>query len=121
MVKKESAILSSYVSHDDFMKALVITEEDFAVKGLGTVRIKPLSLSDRAGIQKQHTGKDGQLDVLGMQTAALLSGLVSPKLTSEDVDALRNGKPAVIDAITFRVMETSGMDPDFEKKVGDGS
>jgi len=113
--------LDNYVGHDDFMQALKITEEDFAVKGLGTVRIKPLSLSDRAGIQKQHTGKDGQLDVLGMQTAALLAGLVAPKLTADDVEALRNGKPAIIDAITLRVMETSGMDPDFEKKAGDGS
>lgn len=112
-----------YVSRDDFLKALTITEEDFEVPGLGTVRIKPLSLSDRAAIQKANTGKDGQLDVLEMQTAALIAGMVEPKLTGDDVTALRAGRPGVIDAITLRVMETSGMEPSetFEKKVGSGS
>lgn len=112
-----------YVSRDDFLKALTITEEDFDVAGLGTVRLKPLSLEDRAAIQKANTGKGGQLDVLEMQTAALLAGLVEPKLSQADVAALRAGRPAVIDAITLRVMETSGMEPAevFEKKVGSGS
>jgi hypothetical protein len=112
-----------YVSRDDFLKALTISEEDFDVAGLGTVRIKPLSLADRAAVQKANTGKDGQLDVLEMQTAALITGLVEPKLTIDDVAALRAGRPGVIDAITLRVLETSGMESSdaFEKKVGSGS
>lgn len=112
----------AYISKDGFLTALTITEEDFTLPGeLGTVRIKPLSLSDRAGIQKQNTGKDGKLDILAMQTAALLTGLVQPKLTQDDLAALRAGRPALVDAITLRIMETSGMQDDFEKKVGDGS
>lgn len=112
----------TYITKDDFLTALAIVEEDFTLPGeLGTVRIKPLSLADRAAIQKQNTGKDGQLDILEMQTAALLAGLIEPKLTQDDMVALRAGRPALVDAITLRIMETSGMQDDFEKKVGDGS
>jgi len=112
-----------YVSKSDFLQALTITEEDFTVAGLGTVRIKPLSLADRAAIQRKYTSKDGQIDVLEMQMAALLAGLVEPKLTTDDVAALKVGRPSVVDAITLRIMETSGMGDTetFEKKVGSGS
>ena len=112
----------AYITKDDFLTALTIVEEDFTLPGeLGTVRIKPLSLADRADIQRLNTGKDGKLNILEMQTAALLAGLVQPKLTQDDVAALRAGRPAMVDAITLRIMDTSGMQDDFEKKVGDGS
>ncbi len=112
----------SYISKDDFLTALAITEEDFALPGeLGTVRIKPLSLADRAAIQKAHTDKEGKTDILGMQTSALLAGLVTPRLTLDDVAALKAGRPAVVDAITMHIMDTSGMADDFEKKAGAGS
>ena len=122
LITERKGTMDIYISKDDFLNALTITEEDFTLPNeLGTVRIKPLSLSDRADIQRLNTNKDGKLDILEMQTAALLAGLMQPKLTQEDLAALRAGRPALVDAITLRIMETSGMQDDFEKKVGDGS
>ena len=99
-----------YVSRDDFLKALTITEEDFEVAGLGTVRIKPLSLSDRAAIQKANTGKDGQIDVLEMQTAALIAGMVEPKLTGEDVTECTGGARGLSDLDLQRAYKST-VDP----------
>lgn len=112
-----------YVSKSDFLQALAIEEEDLTVPGLGVVRIKPLSLADRAAIQKTNTSKDGQIDVLAMQTSALLAGLVEPRISGDDVALLQAGRPAILDAIVLRIMEASGMEPTeaFEKKVGSGS
>ncbi len=111
-----------YLSKDSFLSALTITEEDFELpNGAGTVRIKPVSLEERTAIQQAHTAKDGKTDNLGIQTALLLTGLIEPRLTPADVPALKAGHPALVDAITMRVMAISGMAEDFEKKAGAGS
>ena len=116
----ETDELTTYISKKDFLHALSVTEQDFDVPGLGSVRIRALTLAERGVMQKKYIKGEG-VDNMGMQTELLLKGLVSPRLSEKDVAAIKAGLPGLVDMITLKIMGASGMGENFEKKVGPGS
>lgn len=113
--------MTTYVERDAFLRALTITEEDMEIPGLGTVKIKPLTLVERDELRRKFTRSDGDVDVVAMQTWALIKGMVRPKLEEDDIERLRQGRAAMIDEIVTRIIEASGMAPDFTDDRGTGS
>ena len=108
--------MTTYVSKSDFLAALSVAEFDAEVSGLGTVRIRPLTLMERAAMTRDFGD-----DTPGMQAAALVAGMVEPKLTLEDVAAIREGKAGLVDHLTILITDASGMGDEFQKKAGPGS
>lgn len=111
----------SYVSRDDFLRALAINEEEFKIDGLGTVRYRPVSLDERQSIMDRYQDKSGKVNTSGMMASVIVAGLIEPKLTSADIDAIRKGKPAIIDELAKAIAGMSGMADDFEGEAGTGS
>ena len=110
-----------YVSRDTFLAALSVEEQDLEIEGLGTVRIRPLTLTQRAEMQRKFMDKENRIDTLRMQTATLLMGLVAPQLTEADLAVIEQGRPGLVDKVSMRILDASGMADDFEKKAGSGS
>lgn len=110
-----------YLSRDDFLQLLTIEEEDLPLGNGQTVRIRPLTMTERNTLLEEHTREDGTQNALAMEIGVLCLGLVAPKLTIEDAKILREGRPGPADKIANRIMTISGMEDDIEKKAGGGS
>lgn len=111
----------AYVSRDEFLKLLAIDEQEFALAGLGTVVYRPLSLDERQTIMERHQDKAGKINTAGMMAECVVAGLVNPKLTRDDIAAIRKGKAAAIDELAKAIVGASGMGDEFEGEAGDGS
>ena len=109
-----------YISRDDFLSALVGTEQTIQVGGM-TISVRPLTLIEREAIRTATTGADGQLSTIDMEVETVLAGMANPKLNRADIEALKTGRAGIIDEIAQSIMQISGMGDDAEKKAGDGS
>lgn len=87
----------------DFLAALACEPGIFETNGV-TVELRSLTFTEVQRLAKQH--KDDNTE-LAFQ--ALRLGLLSPKLSDEQWQQVRDGKPGPLMKIATRVMEISGM------------
>ena len=107
---------NGYVSTNDFLTGILGEEKDLEIDGVGKVRIRGL---DSLEVQRMNQETEG--DEIQLSFEAILRGLVHPELSRDDLEALSHGKPGIITFLAHEIIVISGLDEDFEKKVGIGS
>lgn len=108
----------TYLSTADFLNGITLEPVDVEVKGLGTVQVRGLTAMEMARITDRAKGDSAEVMVL-----AAYYGLVQPRLTEDDLPALRGAAALRFAPIMQRIMELSGQG-DAEKtegEVGGGS
>ena len=79
-------------------------EEDIHLESLGgTVKIRSLSHAQRQDIQKGAMGESGEVDQDLMTMLSLVESIIEPKLTIEDIKALREQDASVIDELSIQI------------------
>ena len=78
----------------------------------GAVRVAGMSLGKRNEMMRKIKGKDGEIDPEKASLEAFVTGVVEPKFTREDFDALRQKSASAIDDVTKVFLELSGVGED---------
>jgi len=106
------------VSATDFIKAVTGEAQPFDVPGVGTVLIRALTFAEAERITSAH--KDNTAE---MMLQAMVTGLVEPKFSAEEVTALRTSSAGPVMRIAARIMQLSGMTDTvaLEGEAGGGS
>ena len=107
----------AYLSADDLLAGTLGEEQDMEVDGLGTVRIRPLT-----AIEVMRLGSNGT-DSVEMLVRTLLTGLVTPALTREQIERAPVDVMSRFNEIGSRIATISaiGGGEELEKKAGGGS
>ena len=110
--------MSSYINKSDFLAALAGIPVDYTIEGVGTVKVRGLSILESNELQRKHNG-----DGVAIMCEAITLCVVEPKLTADDIKAIQGGLPGVVTEIGDKIMVLSGMktNEDLEKKAGNGS
>lgn len=87
----------------DFLAAVSGAPQTFEVEGV-TVELQSLTFAESQQLSKQYGD-----DSTEMTFQALVLGLVSPKLTEEQIKQLREARPGPLMKMARRVMVISGM------------
>lgn len=106
------------ISGDDFLNAIQAEPQRIEVKAGVFVTLRPLTFSEVQQIVARNKG-----DANGMAFDALVTGLLIPQLSAEQVDRMRNAPAGPLMKAAKQVMMISGMvddDPNSDG-VGDGS
>ena len=106
------------ISAADFLKAVTGEAQPFAVPGVGTVLIRALTFAEAERITTAH--KDNTSE---MMLQAMVTGLVEPAFSAEEVEALRKSSAGPVMRIAARIMQLSGMTETavLEGEAGGGS
>lgn len=89
---------------------------EIELKGLGVIKIKPLTLKERIEARQAGMNVDDTLDIERFQHFVLLKCLVEPKLEVVDMAWLENMPAGTVDKIITAIYRISGMDVDEVKK-----
>jgi hypothetical protein len=106
-----------YLTREEILNSKDITEEDIdCTKWGGKIKIKSLSLEKRQSIKKAATRTDGtdQLDDLKMSIATFIEGVVEPKFTPNDFNALKEKSYETMMIVLNRICEISGIGVDLK-------
>jgi len=108
---------NGYVTLDDFLAGITATPVDLRVPGLGIVQVRGLTVLESQELEA-YRGKDKEILV---QT--VVRGLVAPRLTQDNVEALTHASVAKVRIMAERILELSaqGDAEETEKKAGGGS
>lgn len=93
----------AYISEADFINGVLLRPVDFEVEGLGLVAVRGLSSIELDDIQTRFKDKP-----VMMMLEAVRYGLVTPKLSEQGIQAMHEGNPGPIVAISTRILELSG-------------
>lgn len=110
--------MSGYINKNEFLAALAGIPVDYVVEGIGTIKIRGLSVLESNELNRKHNG-DGSAIVCD----AITMCVIEPQLGPSDVEAIRRGLPGFVQNLGDKIMTLSGLRPDedLEKKVGPGS
>ena len=92
----------TYLSGDDFIRAISLEPVDFDVPGLGLVQVRGLTTAEYFDVRENYTNSGEQM------VRAVHFGLVNPKLNDEQLLVLGNASPTYISMIAARVLALSG-------------
>ncbi len=99
---------NGHLTKDELFAKLTIPEEDYALPGGGTIRLRGLDVQQGAPFAS-GLGKDG--DNADRLKRLCLLGIVDPKLEPEDLEAISGGSLEIVSGIAVAVMRLSGMWP----------
>jgi len=110
--------MSSYINKSDFLAALAGIPVDYELPGVGTVKVRGLTLLESNELQRKH-GNDGA----AVMCEAITLCVVEPKLDAADVEAIQRGQQGIVVELGNKILTLSGLkqDGDLEKKAGNGS
>lgn len=100
------------MTRDEFLDAVKPQTQTFNVAELGgkLVTIRNMTLADREEILSgSKRGLTAQLDEASFISLTVLRGLVEPKLTIQDIAALKGGNFGALKAISERIWNISGI------------
>ena len=100
-----------YLTPDDFLMGVLGQAVDFDVSGLGTVKVRGLTVGEVSEIRRLTRG-DGAL--LLAHTISL--GMVEPHMTAEQLLAAPAGMATKYEEIGVRIAELSGLTDDREQQ-----
>ena len=101
----------------DFLNAICAKPESFEIEGM-TVQIKGLSVDEVRRVQEISAEDNYKATLL-----TIMFGLVEPKLTQDDLEALGAATPKTLFPLAERIGELSGMNddnPDDPNAAGNG-
>ncbi len=100
------------LTREELLAASDIREETIEVPEWNTaLRVRGLMLNEINHITNFATRKDGKVDNLRLNVFMFIRGVVEPKFTDEDMDALAK-KSAVILRVALKISELSGISQD---------
>lgn len=110
--------MSSYINKSDFLAALAGIPVDYTIEGVGTVKVRGLSILESNELNRKHNG-----DGAAIMCEAITLCVVEPKLEAADVAAIQRGQSSIIIKLGHKIQLLSGMalDEELEKKAGNGS
>lgn len=114
--------MGKYLSKADFLAGITCQPVDFEVPNLGWVKLRSLTTLESGEMNKRYGG-----DGIAMMLFATQVGLIEPAFDASELEQLGQARPGVIQAISDRILELSGItddkatQEDLEKKVGSGS
>ena len=93
-----------------------LREEKMTIPELGDdILIRELTLKQR--VDCHRAGQDGgKTDPLRFTIAVFIEGVVEPKFTAADLDALQKQGGRIIDRVATRILEMSGFGADAKKE-----
>lgn len=99
-----------YLTPEDFLPGLLGQGVDFDVSGLGTVKVRGLTVGEVSEIQRSTRGNGA---LLLAHTISL--GMVEPHMTVEQLLAAPAGMATKYEEIGVRIAELSGLSDDKEQ------
>ena len=76
----------------------------------GAVKVRGMSVGQRAQLLKRIQGPDGKIDPEKASIVAFIEGVVEPKFTMEDYEALAEKSAEAMDRVTMAFMRLSGVE-----------
>lgn len=101
--------MSKYLTADEFIVGITGGTQDVAIKGLGTIKIRALSVLDVEKIAREVGGNDVRAGLAMVQY-----GIVEPALSAEQLQQIEQARPGVIAQISQAVQRLSGITRDAE-------
>lgn len=95
--------MATYLSAKDFLSAIVGEEEDFMVPGVGTVRIRPLTVAE---VRRIYAMAEDDADRMAL---AVGLALVKPQLDDAETRQLLHAAAGRMTPLIQRVMELAAM------------
>ena len=92
----------AYLTADDFLAAATGQTVDFDAPGLGTVKLRSLTVLEFSDIAKSND--QGRVMVL-----TVAKGMVEPSISYDDLMAMRAGMLKLLDPIAMRIAELSAL------------
>lgn len=97
-------------TRDEILAVSDIKEETIAVPEWDTtLKLRGLTLGEINHITNFATRKDGKLDNLRMNALMFVRGVVEPKFTDQDAEALAGKSAGVILRVAVKISELSGV------------
>ncbi len=93
----------------DFLDGICGKAVDFKVEGLGTIKVKGLTVLATKEIQADY-----EQDPVGAAIATLLYGVVEPSLDKDDLQAIYQANSGMVMKIAQRISELSGLEVEDE-------
>jgi len=84
-----------------------LNNKEVEIKGLGTVTVKPMNLSEFMKLAPKMDTKD-QGEMMKMQFEIVSNGLVEPKMTVKQLEALGSGALESITEIFLAIQGSEG-------------
>lgn len=111
-------MVKASLSAKDFLSAIAGEPEVLPVPGVGTVVVRPLNVAEVQAIVR----KAGE-DETALMVHALVTGMVDPQLSEDDIPALQRAAAGPFLVVAKRIMELSGMtnQDTLENLAGGGS
>jgi hypothetical protein len=94
----------------ELLAALVGQSVEFALDGLGTVRVRGLTMLE----YEQIRATVGDSEVRTMH-AVMAAGLVEPQLSAAELEAISLGRATTASPLFWKIMSLSALNPDDEK------
>lgn len=88
-IKEPEVKVRKPMTREDFLKAANVKTKDLDAAGIGHITIKALTLKEREEIKSASTSHLGHVDDATLIAATVVKGLVEPKLTPQDIVALK--------------------------------
>ena len=110
--------MSSYINKSDFLAALAGIPVDYELPGVGTIKVRGLTLLESNELQRKHNN-----DGLAVMCEAITLCVVEPKLDAADVAVIQRSQQRLVLELGHKIQVLSGMvqDEDLQKKAGNGS
>lgn len=101
----------SYLTTDTLKRlAQKATEpEDVEIPGLGTVRIRALTMGERSEIYQATTDAEGTHDAATFNAMVMARCIIEPKISPQDIGWLQTLPPGTADAILNAIWTKSGI------------
>ncbi|HLF79654.1 MAG TPA: hypothetical protein VJB57_19405 [Dehalococcoidia bacterium] len=106
MAKAAGGARNGHLSKEELFARLVIREEDYAIPGGGTIRIRALNVREGAPFVGT-LGKEG--DPADRIKRLCLMGIIDPQFEPEDLEQLDGGSLKIISGIALAIMRLSGL------------
>lgn len=98
------------LSREQFLTGIKPLEQSFSVPELGgDVVIRPVSLKDREEIKSGSVDGLNRVNEVSFFSLTILKGLVSPKLTQQDIVDLQQGNYGALKRIADKIWAISGI------------
>lgn len=112
---------NGYISASDFISAITVQAVDFEVAGVGKFKVRGLTVAELERLRPLIAEDERKFAI-----EAIGIGLVSPELSRElieQLDQYKAGAQGVINELSTRIIELSGMGEadELQKKVGSSS
>ena len=103
---------------EDILSSVDIQPEDIEVPQWGgTLTVQAFSKGAQQRARKAAM-QNGEIDADSLEMIMFVEGVVEPKFTADDFDALKEKSAVAIDLVLERIMAISGISEEEEKEAG---